>query len=143
MSAQSLAADEVDDALPDLVADVADLVERESFGIWERPVVATKPWNMGTLLSATHGDEHGGVCGELLGEELRLCAGKVNRLLSHDSNDFRVDAGSWLGSGRNGARLVRSGELVEEGGGHLGSARVGNAGEDAGMHQERAGGLMA
>ena len=121
----------------DLVADDADLVEGKILGVWQGPVFAAQVGDVGAGFAATHGDEQGGVAGQVVGEELGVGGREVDACFAHGFDDDGMDVGARVGAGGEGAGLRGIGELVEEGGGHLGSAGVVNAGEDVGLHNVR------
>ncbi len=126
--------EQVLDAGADLVADEADFFGGASFGVGEGPVVAEEAGDVRAVVSAAHGDEEVGVLGEFGGELAGVGAGEVEADLLHDGEDFGVDAGAGVGSGGDGVSPGGVGELIEEGGGHLGAAGVVDAGEDHGVH---------
>lgn len=122
------------DAGADFFADDADLVEGKVLRIGEGPVFAAEVGDVGAGFAAAHGDEQGGVAGEVGGEELGVGGGEVDADFAHGFDDDGMDVGTGVGAGGEGAGLGGVGELVEEGGGHLGASGVVDTGEDVGFH---------
>jgi hypothetical protein len=134
LSCEAFRVEESLDAGADFVADEADFVDGKILRIGERPVFATKVGEVGAGFSAAHGDEQGGIAGEVVGEELGVGGGEVDADFAHGVDDDGVDVRAGVGAGGDGAGLGGVGELGEEGGGHLGAAGVVDAGEDIGLH---------
>lgn len=103
----------LDEAL-DLVADLADFLDGASFGIGQGPVEALETGDIGTLIPATHGDEHLGVSRELRCEFLRPGIVEIHSDLAHDLDDDRMNVLGGLSSGGDGVGLLRVGGPVEK-----------------------------
>ena len=56
--------DERIDSLTNLVADLAHFFQRPIFRVFKRPIVPRKPWHIGTLIAASHGDQERGALDE-------------------------------------------------------------------------------
>src|ERR1700728_807321 len=81
-----------------LIPYLPDLFQGQPLRVLEGPVTAAQAGNVWTVLAATHGDEQVCLPGQLRGKFLRLCMAEVDACLPHNSLDFRMDAGAWLGA---------------------------------------------
>src|ERR1700748_2925041 len=106
------------DALVDVVADRADLVDGPAGGGGQLPVDVALARDEWAFVAAAHGDHDIGLGPELLGEPLRGAVGEVDAELAHDLDDFRMDVCGGGGPGRERAVAIPGGAL-EEGLAHL------------------------
>src|SRR6188508_2684408 len=79
------------DATPDIVADLADTLDRLIVGIGEGPVSALETRDRRTGVAAAHRDQQRRSAGELLGEALWSGAREIDPDLAHRADDLRVD----------------------------------------------------
>lgn len=121
-------------ALAYLITNFANFLNRAAFWIGQWSVQFLHAWNVRASVAASHGDKERSPPRQFFGQELWLGACQINSFLAHDCNDFRMNALTRLGAGRNRARFRAVGHLVEPGCGHLGAGCVVNAGEDYGIH---------
>ena len=111
-----------------VIADGADLVQGESGGVGEVPVEVALAWEYGAGVAAAHGDDEVGGLDLVAGERLRKLPGQVEADFGHGPDDGRVD----LARGRRSCRChpdAPGGLVIEQRGGHLGSAGVVDADE--------------
>ena len=124
------------DALGDLVAGRADLLERAAPWVGELPVDVALAGDVGAGVAAAHRHHHVRLLGQLARQEPRPAVGEVDVQLAHDLHDLRVDA-----LGRRRARAQRAvaagGGLLEQRGAHLRAAGVVQADEQRRRHLGR------
>jgi hypothetical protein len=83
---------ECENAGADFIANDADFFDGLALGIAVGPVVATETGDVGTFVTATHGDEELGIAREFFGEFLRPGAAEVDTDFLHGGEHFRMNA---------------------------------------------------
>jgi hypothetical protein len=116
-------------ALSNLITDGAHLINRLTFRIIKGPIVALRVARNRAPVAASHRDNDLCLLREFFREPCCWCMAQIDANLFHDRDHFRVDACTRLSSGGNRSRFRWIGTLIEQCGGHLGSAGVVNTRE--------------
>jgi hypothetical protein len=124
--------DQVGDALLDVVADTAHVLDRLAGGIVDVPVLDDRG-DVGALGAAGQSDRPVGVELHLERQPLGAPVAEVEADLTHGFDDLGVDAVGGFRAGRLGANILGS-VVLEEGLGHLRAPRVLGSDEQGVLH---------
>ena len=122
------------DALPNVIADLSNLVDRPSLRIPERPIVAPKAGHVRTLVTTPHRDQQGGVAQEIVAQALRARTAQIDPDFPHHVDDLGMHPFGRLRTGRDGVGERRVRDRGEERGRHLRAAGIVDTGEHHALH---------
>jgi hypothetical protein len=132
-AAQTFRFDQLSNSITDIVTYGSHFFQRTRFGVRQRPVTAAQAWDIRTLVTTPHRDEHLRSFGELCRKLLRLRIGQVNINLVHYVHHDRVDTVTGLSASGDAAGFRWVCNLIEKGGRHLGSPSIMDTGKDIGL----------